>query len=194
MTRNKLTGSIAVVAVLFVAAWSFGLFGGTDSAVAELQQMADQAFSQNLTEAQEAQYRDQFRQRMDTLTPEQRDAFFDANRDRWMQRMEQRMDEYFAMTPADQQKRLDEILNRMSQPRERRPEAGGDNTRGGDRGRGGWGNLTEGQRDERSKRRLDRTSPKMRAQFSEFRKQLEDRAKERGITQLPGWGRGGPRG
>jgi hypothetical protein len=193
MNRNKITATVAVVAVLVVGAWFFGLFGGTDPAVAELQQMADQAFSQNLSEAQEAQYRDQFRQRMETLTPAQREAFFDANRDRWMQRMEQRMDEYFAMTPAEQQKRLDEILNRMSQARERRPEAGGDNNRGGDRGRSGWGNMTEAQRDERSKRRLDHTSPKMRAQFSEFRKQLEDRARERGITQMPGWGRG-PRG
>jgi hypothetical protein len=193
MTQRKTIAAVSIIAIFAIAVWFFGLFGSTDPAVAELQQMADQAFSQNLTEAQETQYRDQFRQRMETLTPEQREAFFDANRDRWMERMEQRMDEYFAMTPADQQKRLDEILNRMSQPRKRRPEAGGDNNRGGDRGRGGWGNMTEAQRDERSKRRLDRTSPKMRAQFSEFRKQLEDRAKERGITQMPGWGRG-PRG
>jgi hypothetical protein len=192
MTRKKITASITILAVLIVGARFFGLFGGADPAVAELQQIANQAFSQDLTDAQEAQYRDQFRQKMDTLTPEQREAFFDANRDRWMQRMEQRMDEYVAMKPADQQKRLDEILNRMSQPRERRAEGGGDNN--GGRGRGDWGSMTEAQPDERSKRRLDRTSPKMRAQFSEFRKQLDDRAKQRGITQLPGWGPGGPRG
>jgi hypothetical protein len=195
MKQRKLIVSLSMVALLAIAAWAFGLFGGADPAVAELQQMADQAFDRDLSDSQQAEFREQFRQRMGALTPEQREAFFDANRDRWMQSMEERMNEFFAMSPTDQQKRLDEILNRMSQPREDRPQNGGNQAGAGDgRGRGDWGSMTEAQRDERAKRRLDRTSPKMRAQFSEFRKKLEDRAKERGITQLPGWGRGGPRG
>jgi hypothetical protein len=77
----------------------------------------------------------------------------------------------------------------MSQPREdRRRNDGG---KGADRGGRNWGNMTEAQRDERSKRRLDRSTPKMRAQFAEFRKRLDARAKERGISELPGWWRGG---
>jgi hypothetical protein len=192
MNNRKLVITISTLAVLVIAAWAFGLFGGQDAAVAELQQMADQAFNQDMPEAQQSQFREQFRQRMDSLTPQQREAFFDANRDRWMQRIEQRMNEFFALSPTEQQKRLDEILDRFSQPRENRRRGNGD--RSADRGdRGGWRNMTEAQRDERSKRRLDRTSPKMRAQFAEFRKKLEKRANERGITQLPGWGRG-PRG
>jgi len=195
MKQRKLIVSLSMVALLAIAAWAFGLFGGADPAVAELQQMADQAFDRDPSDSQQAEFREQFRQRMGALTPEQREAFFDANRDRWMQSMEERMNEFFAMSPTDQQKRLDEILNRMSQPREDRSQNGGNQAGPGDgRGRGDWGSMTEGQRDERAKRRLDRTSPKMRAQFTEFRKKLEDRAKERGITQLPGWGRGGPRG
>lgn len=194
MNRKTLSLSGAAIIVLAIGAWFFGFFGGSDPAVAELQQMADQAFDHDLPEAQQAQYREQFRARMDALTPEQRDAFFSANRDHWMQRSEERMNEFFAMSAADQQKRLDEILNRMSQPRENRGGDRGDNRadRGG--GRGDWGKMTEAQRDERSKRRLDHTSPKMRAQFSEFRKKLDERAKERGITQMPPWGPRGPRG
>jgi hypothetical protein len=54
--------------------------------------------------------------------------------------------------------------------------------------------MTEAQRDERSKRRLDQTSPKMRAQFAEFRKRLDNRAKQRGITPPQGgWWMGGGR-
>jgi hypothetical protein len=187
MNRKKLIIAAATIAIVAIGAWAFGLFGGTDPAVAELQQMADQAFAQDLPEAQQAQFRDQFRQRMDTLTSGQREAYLDANRDRWMQRSEERMNEFFAMSAADQQKRLDEIINRMSQPREDRSGNGG-NQAGRGEGRGGWGDMTEAQRDERSKRRLDQTSPKMRAQFSEFRKKLDDRAKQRGITQWPAWG------
>jgi hypothetical protein len=104
------------------------------------------------------------------------------------------MDQFFAMSRQEQQQRLDEMLNRMSQPRTDR----GGEARRGDRGggdRGGWGNMTEAQREERSKRRLDQTSPKMRAQFSEFRKRLADRAKERGMPEPPGrWGFRGGRG
>jgi hypothetical protein len=200
--QNKVIVAMIAILILAGGAWAFGLFSGTDPAVAELQQMADQAFGQDMPAAQESEFHQQFRQKMDALTPEQREAFFDANRDRGMQYMERRMNEFFAMPPQEQQKRLDEIIDRMTQPREGRPpgdgsRAGrGDGRRSGrgDGGRGGWGNMTEAQRDERSKRRLDHTSPKMRAQFTEFRKKLEARAKERGITQLPGWGPGGRRG
>jgi hypothetical protein len=190
MKRNRTIVAVTLLIVLFAGAWAFGLFGGADPAVAELQQMADQAFAQNLSVVQEAQLRDQFRERMEALTPDQRRAFFEANRDRWLQRTEQRMDEFFAMTAAQQRQRLDEIIDRMSQPREQRSDRAGR----GDRGRGDWRNMTEAQRDERSKRRLDSTSPKARAQFAEFRKKLDERAKERGISQLPGWGFGGRRG
>ncbi|MCI0334726.1 MAG: hypothetical protein L0228_16040 [Planctomycetes bacterium] len=197
MKQHKLIVTVSIIAVLAIAAWALGLFGGADPAVAELQQTADQAFNRDLPYDQQAQFRDQFRQRMDALTPEQREAFFDTNRDRWMQRAEQRLNDFFAMSPADQQKRLDEIIDRMSLPREgRQPNNGGNPGagRGDGRGQGNWGSMTDAQRDERAKRRLDHTSPKMRAQFTEFRKRLDDRAKQRGISQLPGWGRFGPRG
>lgn len=194
MKQRKLIIAVSIVGTLAVAAWAFGFLGGTDPAIAELQQVADQAFGQDLSVAQEAELRQQFRQKMDGLTPEQRESFFDANRDRWMQRMETRMNEFFAMSPAEQQKRLDEIIDQMNRPRESRTQNGGGEQRAGRGDRGGWGNMTEAQRDERSKRRLDQTSPKMRAQFTELRKKLEVRAKERGISQLPGWGPGGRRG
>jgi hypothetical protein len=99
------------------------------------------------------------------------------------------------MSPAEQQKRLDEIINRMSQPRQPRSNGRGEQAgRGEGRGGGDRNNMTEAQRDERSKRRLDRSSPKMRAQFAEFRKKLDARAKERGLPNLPGWGFDGRRG
>lgn len=195
MGKRKLTIGVVVILALAAGAWALGLFGGTDPAVANLQEMANQAFDSNMPEAQQDQLRDQFRQQIRSLTPEQRDAFFDANRGRWMERAEQRMDEFFAMSQQEQQKRLDEILSRMSQPREDRGREAGRGDRGDRGGRGGWQNMTEAQREERSKRRLDGTSPKMRAQMSEFRKKLADRAKQRGMGELPNrWGFPGGRG
>jgi hypothetical protein len=197
--RRAIVGAV-VLALSAVALWAFGWLGGTDPAVAELQQMGDQMWNQDLPEAQRDQLRDDFRERMRALSDDQRRAFFDGNRDQWMRRVEQRMDEFFALPPSGQQERLDEILDRMQQWRQNPSRNANTRDRGGDRGderrgRDGWRNMTEAQRDERSKRRLDRTSPKLRAQFSEFRRRLDERSKQRGLGEVPGWGfRGGGRG
>ena len=194
--RKAIIGGIVVVLFVVAGAWGFGLFGGTDPAVAKLQEIGDQMSGKNLPDAQRNQLRDQFRQQMQTMTDEQRHAFFDSNRDQWMARSQQRMDEFFAMSKVDQQKRLDEIINRMTQPRNN-PNAGGQsrNANNGQGGRGGRSGMTEAQREERSKRRLDGTTPKMRAEYTEFRRMLDKRAGERGVKLDNQWGRGfGPRG
>lgn len=184
--RKAILGSGVAILILAAAAWGFGLFGGTDPAIAKLQEIGDQMNQQNLPDTQRDQLRDQFRQQMQGLSDGQRRTFFDANRGQWEARSAERMNQFFAMSKADQTKRLDEILNRMNQPRSQ--NAGGRNQGGG----GGGRNMSEAQREERSKRRLDNTSPKQRAQFAEFRKALDQRAAQRGI-KVDG-GRGGPGG
>ena len=93
------------------------------------------------------------------------------------------MDEFFELSKVDQQKHLDEIINRMSQPRNNQRQNAGRNQNGG-----GRSSMTEGQREERSKRRLDSTSPRMRAQYAQFRMMLDKRAAERGVKVQGGWG------
>jgi hypothetical protein len=196
--RKTAIGAI-VVMLLIGAAWALGWLGGTDSEVAELQALQAQMFGSELPEAQRQLVRDQFRQRVEGLTDVQRRALFSASRDAWRQRAEQRMDEFFTLSSAEQTKRLDEMLNRIDQRQnERRQNSGAANraSRGNGDRRGGR-NMTEAQRDARAKRRLDRTSPKQRAQWAAFRQKLEERARQRGIDPgaLPGrggrgrWGR-----
>jgi hypothetical protein len=144
----------------------------------------------NLSDAQRNQLHDDFRQNMRSMTDDQRRAFFDANRDQWTGRMQQRMDEYFAMSKADQQKRLDEILNRMAQARNSAQQNANGGNRNANNNRGGDRNMSDAQREQRSKQRLDRTSPKMRAQASEFRKQLAARAQQRGVPMGDQHGQG----
>jgi hypothetical protein len=218
MTKRKaIIGGATLFVLAGIAAWAFGFFNRTDPAIAELQQLGSQMWDRNLPDAQRDQLRNDFRQRMESMSDDQRRAFFDASRGQWEARSQQRMDEFFAMSKADQQKRLDEIINRMIQSRnsqQQNASRGGQNPggpganrqgggrtadnngggRGGDGNRGGRGNRTEAQRDERAKRRLDRTSPKMRAQYTEFRKRLDERAQQRGVSmgdQRGGWGFGG---
>jgi len=194
--RRAMISCVLTILLVGGAAWAFGFFSRTDPAVAGLQQLGSQMWDKNLPDAQRNQMRTDFRQRMDCMTDDQRRAFFDANREQWDARNRQRMDEFFAMPKADQQKRLDEILNRMVQERNAQQQnASGQRNRGAGNNRGR--NMSDAQRDERSKRRLDRTTPKMRAQFAEFRKQLETRAQQRGVPMGDQRGqgfRGFPRG
>lgn len=188
--RAVVSGALTILLV-GLAAWMFGFFNRPDPAVAELQQLGSQMWDKNLPDAQRNQLRTDFRQRMELMTEDQRRAFFNANRAEWDGRMRERMDEFFAMSKADQQKRLDEILNRIVQARSSQQQnANSRGDRGAGNNRGGRRNMTDAQRDERSKRRLDHTTPKMRAQFAEFRKQLDARAQQRGIQLGDQRGRG----
>ena len=187
MNKRRWIISSCVVLLCIVGAWAFGLFGGTDPAIAKLQEIGDQMSASNLSDGQRDQLRDQFRTQMRSMTDEQRRAFFDANRGQWEARSAQRMNEFFAMSKADQTKRLDEIINRaVAQQKQNH----GQNANRGGNGGGNRGSTSEAQREERSKRRLDSTSPKMRAQYSEFRKMLDNRAAQRGVKLDNGWGRG----
>lgn len=191
---------IAVCGLLLcaVGAWGFGLLTSTDPAIAQLQQIGDQMWDNNLSDSQRDQLRGQFRQGLESMSDDQRRLFFASNRDQWSARMNQRMDEYFTLSKTEQQKRLDEIINRMVQSRnsqQQRQNSGANGGRSNDNNRGDRNrNMTDAQREERSKRRLDRSTPKQRAQFAEFRKQLDQRAQQRGVKLDDQWGRGGFRG
>jgi hypothetical protein len=193
MEKRKLIGGLIATLFVVIAAWASRFIGGTDPALAALEDLRDQMSNESLSDAQRDVLRDQFRNHMRTLSDEQRRAFFDANRNQWQGRMGQRMTEFFAISPADQQRRLDEMIDRMRQPRPQRTQNVARDGRGAGQGRGNWANMTEAQRDERSKRRLDRSSATQRAQMTEFRRRLVARAKQRGINDLPSNGRRGGR-
>jgi hypothetical protein len=198
MDKRKAIGGVITVLLVATAAWALGFIGGTDPALANLQNLREQMSDDGLSDAQRDVLRDQFRDHVRSLSDEQRRDFFDANRGQWRGRMGQRMTEFFAMSPADQQRRLDEMIDRMRQPRAPRSQNAtrdGRDDRGAGQGRGNWANMSEAQRDARAKRRLDRTSATQRAQMTEFRRRLVERAKERGIGELRSFGpRGGRRG
>jgi hypothetical protein len=144
-----------------------------------------------LGDAQRSALRGEFRQQVQSLTDDQRRAFFQSGRADWEARQQQRMNEFFALSKADQQKRLDEILNRMAQGQKNVQTGGQGQNAGGNRGNGGArAGMTDEQREERSKRRIENTDPKSRAQFAQFRKALDNRAAQRGMP-APGPGGGG---
>ena len=190
MENNKMTMMGVLVAIGLAAAWALGFFDGMDPQVAELEKMRDQNL-QRMDQLSEQERRAQwggFRQRIDHLTEEQKKQFFDSSRPIFQQMMLDRMNKFLEMSPEEQEKRLDEIIDRMEQRKADRNDGGDGNRRGGDRG-----NRSDAERDQRRKERLDRTTPEMRAKFDRFKDMLNDRRRERGLDPIEG-GRGIMRG
>ena len=199
MNKRKLSvAAVVIVLVAAGAAWALGMFGGDQ--FAELNQLRDQmAASRDLPDDQRQQLREQFRAQIDSLSESQRQQFFASNRDQWMQNAQQRMDEFFALPAGERQARLDQMIDRMIERERERQQNPNADTRGPGRGGRGGANLTDAQREQRAKQRLDRSTPKMRAQRDEFRRQLTERMQQRGIPSdslrgggfRGGWGRPG---
>ncbi len=197
--RKVVVAAVVIVLLAAGAAWALGMFGG-DAEFAELNQMRAQMFAnRDLPDAERQQLREQFRTRIDGLSEADRRRFFESSRGDWMQHAQERMDEFFALPEAERQARLDEMIDHMLERQRQRaqnPDAG--NRGPGRGGRGGWANLTDAQREQRAKQRLDRSTPKMRAQRDEFRRQMTQRMEERGVQSdglrggfHGGWGRRG---
>jgi hypothetical protein len=192
MDKRKV--SIGVVTILIVglgAAWALGYFQRTDPALAELNQLRDQMRS--AADGDRPAMFQQFREKMDGLTDAQRKEFRDTNRGQFRQDAAKRMNQFFAMTPADQKKRLDEMIDQMQKRQQQRAaNGGGAGTAGaGNNRNGGRGaNQTDGQREQARKNRLDNTNPAERAQTDKFRAMLGDRMQQRGISPPAGGGGG----
>jgi hypothetical protein len=190
MDKRKIAIALVVVFASAAAAWAFGLFGGKDPVVGEMQQLRDQMFqNRDLPETERRAQWENYRQRMEGLTDAQRAALRQDGRNQWQQVAQQRMDEFFQLPPDQQRQRLDEMINRMEQRRSQRGQNPAAN-RGGGGGRGG--NMTDAQRDQRRKERLDRTDAKTRAQFTEFGRRMNERRAERGLPPMQGRPGGGP--
>jgi hypothetical protein len=207
MDKRKVTiGVVSVLILVLGAAWALGYFHRGNPAFAELDQLRDQM--RTAPEADRQGLRDQFRQKLDGLSEDQRREFFQSNRGQFRQDMQKRMTEFFAMSPADQKKRLDEIIDQMQKWQQQRAANGG-NGGGGRNGQGGGGpggagpggggpggggrNMTDGAREQARKQRLDNTNPAERGMMDKFRAMLGDRMQQRGIQPTGGGpGMGGP--
>ncbi len=194
MNKKKTAIGAVMLALVVGAGWALGFFDTIDPQVAELQKLREETFGrvdQMSNEERRSQFQE-FRQRVDGLSEEQRREFRESGREGFQQRMLQRMDRFFAMSPEEQMKELDEMIDRMEEWRANREQGGGGGP-GWGRG-GGRGNMTGTQRDQRSKERLDRSTPEMRAKMDRFRDMMNVRREERGLDPVDGPPRGMFRG
>jgi hypothetical protein len=180
-------------------AWATGYFD-PDPRLAEIKQLGEQMKDSNLTDQQRRELFGKIRKDMRDLPENERKSLEAQGRQMWQQHMAERMNAFFAMSPADQkaelQKEIDNMLRRQREREERQAEraAAGDQpktdgagqnggsssaSRGG--GRGGRGTMTEEQRINRGKQMLDNIDPTLRAQMSVHRQMLQQQAAAQGL-------------
>jgi hypothetical protein len=131
----------------------------------------------------------EFRQAVGKLTDGQKRELFEPMR----QKAKQDFARYSTLNRQEKGLYLDQAIDRsekMRQERDQRAKAGGVATGFGPPGGGGKGPQTPEQIEDRKKRMLDRTTPEERAQRDQFRHDLEERRKQRGLPP----GNGGFRG
>ncbi len=150
---------------------------------------------QKMTDQQKQEYRKlwkQYEQAKETLSPEQREQLDAQRREQWKERMKKGMekfegmlDGYLAMSKSQQNAFLDQKINE-SEARRRRWEQMKAKWRASGKKfgrRGGRSRTTDPKaRDDRSRRRLDFTTPEFRAKFVKFRDDMNARRRERGLT------------
>ena len=134
-----------------------------------------------------AEFRDQVKQ----LTPDQKRELSAPMREK--QKAE--MDRYFAMSPKEKTKYLDERIDRSEKMRKEREQKAAQGN-GGVPGAVGFGGGPGGNKtgapgggpplsaeeiEKRRKQFLERTTPEERAMMDQFRKEMNDRRRQRGL-------------
>lgn len=188
MKDNRVVYGIAALTVLIFAAWAWNWIDAgqynDDPAVAELERLRDA----NVTEGQPPrEFRDEMRSKMEGLTDEQRQAFFESSMPIFIpmmaKRFEQDYDKFMKMTPEEQKKEMDKRIDEM--------EARGGPPGGGPGGRGGPPQMDPKKMDEFRKKMLDWTTPEQRSKFENGMRIFNERRQERGLQPLPPFGGGG---
>jgi hypothetical protein len=193
MNDKRVLYSVGALLLLIIALqmWS-GAEGpqySDDPMVAELEKERDANIGkfESLPEEQRRAQGEQFREKMQTLSPEQQQTFFESSMPVWMPMMAKRFEEDYdklvAMTPEEQRKELDRRIDGM--------EAGFRGGGPGGPGRGGRPPVSPEKMDEIGKKMLDWTTPDQRSKFENGMRMMNDRRKERGLAPMPQFGGGG---
>jgi hypothetical protein len=187
--RTKLIAAgVGLAASIALAAWLLGFFENDDNLsadpeVAELQREIGEFRNQEERPEPTDDMRNAFRQRMEQLTPQQREEFFLSMMQTFAPMMEKRLSDFFALTEDEQRAQIDREIDAMQSMG--RQGAGGRAPFGG--GRPG-GNVDPQRMQSMMKRMNAHTSPEMRAMMDTRMRMMNNRLAERGLEPM-GFGR-----
>jgi len=174
MSAKQAWWSVAILLVFVAVGWWFWRESDLDRLQALQAQMRDESFT---PEARRA-LGQQFREGMRSLAPADRERFF-ANA--FGGRMRRDLDAYFNLTPKQRIAYLDREIKQSEQRRKQFAARGNGGPPGGFGGPGG-GNRSPAEREAARKRRLDFSSAEDRAQQAEYRRQMNERRSQLGMS------------
>ena len=174
----------AVLLLLLMAGIAYAFLPSSDPALVRIEEIREQM--DGASDEQRRELWGQMRQEFENLTPESRDKMREDWGARREAREQERLNEFFALSPAEQIKELDEDLKRDAErDRQRAQRSRNDGDRGNRGGGGGrdWGGRTRDTSDPNARRRsyLDKTTPQSRAMRSEYRRMREERRQRLGL-------------
>lgn len=181
--RAKLVVAICGLACsLLAAAWLLGFFESDDGlsadpAVAELQQEMRKFREQEQRQPPDDAQRNQYRQRMEQLSPDQREEFFASSLQVFAPMMEKRLNGFFAQSEGEQRAQIDREIDAMEAMRRQ----GGGGRGGPFGGRPPGGNADPKQMQSMMKRMNAHTSPEMRAMMDARMRMMNERRDARGL-------------
>lgn len=187
MATRWFGGIAALCVVVLCLFWWLGWFGGEDELVAQTRAVMEKP-REDQTKEEQQDLRDAWRERFSGLTDEQRQAMFETMMPVFIPMMmgqfEREYDKFMAMSPEEQQAKLDDRIDRMEQ----RGGPGGQGGPGG--GGGGPRNMDPKRMAEFQKKWLAFTTPEQRAKLDNGIQIFNNRRQERGLApiQIPGGG------
>jgi hypothetical protein len=184
MNKKIVGGGVTAILLLLLGAWWMGwLTEQEDPLITQMREIAAAPPEQRDDPA----VREQFRERMQGMTDEQRAAMFEKMMPIFIPMMMSRMtaeyDRFMAMSPEDRNRELDKRIDEMA-------ARGGPGGFGGGGGGGGRPNMDPKRMAEFQKKMLGLTTPEQRSKMQNGMQMLANRMKERGMTppQFPGGG------
>lgn len=185
---------VMAVLMLVVGGSAYAYISRPDPALARIADLRSQM--EGADDAQRRELRNKMGEEYKNLSPESREALRDEWETRWAEREQKQLAEFFALSPAEQIKKLDEEIKRDEERRkewekrraQRSNDSGGNrsgmagNMGGGDRGGRGGRSRDASDPNARSKRYLDKTPAPTRAMRAEYRRMREERRKKMGIA------------
>lgn len=189
---------------------AYGYIRGDD--LAALRALGEKMRDDSLSSEERRELRDQMRAQYEQLSDGQKQQLRDERELAFNRQDQARLTRFFAMAPEDREKELDRQIDEWDKRREEwekrreerdrngdgqrergRGEAGGGGGGGGGGGPGGAGGrrgpMTGEQRLERTKTRLNNTTPEHRGMRSDYMREMQKRREARGLP--PRGGRGG---
>ncbi len=190
--KSSKTWKVAAVLVvlLLTATVGWAMRHREDPQIAKIREMRAE-IEQLPREEQREKWRE-LRDEAEKLTPEQQEVLRNDRRSEWERRENERMKEFFTMTPEQQVAQLDKEIDRMKERMKDWKDKGRDRgNRGGNNGNGGGNRGQSAQnfgRDasgnvgasDRTRSYLNRSDGDTRGGRYEYRRMMTDRMQQRG--------------